>query len=163
MRQARVVVLEGDGIGPEVVAVAREVVDRVAPEADLEVTWDEHLMGGCSIDVHGTALTDEVLAECQAADAVLLGAVGGPKWDTTDPLAPRPEQGLLGLRAGLAVGVGRAVPQLVVGHPDHLSAAPGEGDGEEEGRGSSHRVQRRTTRARPRPGGVGRRPWSAVR
>jgi 3-isopropylmalate dehydrogenase len=60
-------------------------------------------MGGCSIDAHGTALTDDVLAECVAADAVLLGAVGGPKWDTTDPAAPRPEQGLLALRAGMGL------------------------------------------------------------
>ena len=60
-------------------------------------------MGGCSIDAHGTALTDEVLAACRAADAVLLGAVGGPKWDTTDPDAPRPEQGLLGLRKGMGL------------------------------------------------------------
>ncbi|MGI9538865.1 MAG: 3-isopropylmalate dehydrogenase [Miltoncostaeaceae bacterium] len=103
MRDATVVVLEGDGIGPEVVAVAREVVDFVAVDEDLAITWDEHLMGGCSIDAHGKALTDEVLAECRAADAVLLGAVGGPKWDTTDPAAPRPEQGLLGLRAGLGL------------------------------------------------------------
>jgi 3-isopropylmalate dehydrogenase len=61
------------------------------------------LMGGCSIDAHGTALTDEVLETCHAADAVLLGAVGGPKWDTTDPNAPRPEQGLLGLRKGMGL------------------------------------------------------------
>ena len=60
-------------------------------------------MGGCSIDAHGTALTDEVLDACAAADAVLLGAVGGPKWDTTDPDAPRPEQGLLGLRKGMGL------------------------------------------------------------
>ncbi len=60
-------------------------------------------MGGCSIDAHGTALTDEVLDACRAADAVLLGAVGGPKWDTTDPDAPRPEQGLLGLRKGMGL------------------------------------------------------------
>src|SRR6186713_3545593 len=60
-------------------------------------------MGGCSIDEHGTALTDEVLDACRASDAVLLGAVGGPKWDTTDPSAPRPEQGLLGLRKGLGL------------------------------------------------------------
>ena len=103
MRNATVVVLEGDGIGPEVVAVAREVVDLVAADEGLSISWDEHLMGGCSIDVHGTALTDEVLRECQEADAVLLGAVGGPKWDTTDPEAPRPEQGLLGLRSGLGL------------------------------------------------------------
>ena len=60
-------------------------------------------MGGASIDAHGTALTDEVLAACAGSDAVLLGAVGGPKWDTTDPDRPRPEQGLLGLRAGLGL------------------------------------------------------------
>src|SRR3954467_6254355 len=60
-------------------------------------------MGGCSIDAHGTALTDEVLDACRSADAVLLGAVGGPKWDTTDPDAPRPEQGLLGLRKGMGL------------------------------------------------------------
>ena len=63
--------------------------------------FEEHLFGGASIDAHGTALTDEVLAACRGADAVLLAAVGGPKWDTTDPDAPRPEQGLLGLRKGL--------------------------------------------------------------
>ena len=64
-------------------------------------------MGGCSIDAHGTALTDEVLKACQDSDAVLLGAVGGPKWDTTDPQKPRPEQGLLGLRKGLGLYANR--------------------------------------------------------
>ena len=59
--------------------------------------------GGASIDAHGTALTDETLAACRGADAVLLAAVGGPKWDTTDPDKPRPEQGLLGLRKGLGL------------------------------------------------------------
>src|SRR5213075_2663661 len=63
----------------------------------------EHLFGGASIDADGTALTDEVLDACKRADAVLLAAVGGPKWDTTDPGAPRPEQGLLGLRKGLGL------------------------------------------------------------
>ena len=67
----------------------------------FEIT--EHLIGGASIDEHGTALTDEVLEACREADAVLLCAVGGPKWDTTDPDAPRPEQGLLGLRKGLGL------------------------------------------------------------
>src|SRR6476619_6685165 len=60
-------------------------------------------MGGCSIDEHGIALTDEVLDVCRRSDAVLLGAVGGPRWDTTDPDAPRPEQGLLGLRKGMGL------------------------------------------------------------
>jgi len=94
----RIVVLPGDGIGPEIVAAAREVLDALG-----EFSYDERLMGGCSIDEHGTALTDEVLDACKDADAVLLGAVGGPKWDTTDPDAPRPEQGLLGLRKGMGL------------------------------------------------------------
>jgi len=94
----RIVVLAGDGIGPEIVAAAREVLGALG-----EFTYDERLMGGCSIDEHGTALTDEVLDACKGADAVLLGAVGGPKWDTTDPSAPRPEQGLLGLRKGMGL------------------------------------------------------------
>jgi 3-isopropylmalate dehydrogenase len=98
-----VVVLPGDGIGPEVIAEARRVVDAVAAAHGLAVVWSEHLVGGVSIDAHGTALTDEVLEACAGADAVLLGAVGGPKWDTTDPARPRPEQGLLGLRSGLGL------------------------------------------------------------
>lgn len=103
MREVQVVELPGDGIGPEVVAATRQCVDVVAADAGLAIEWTEHLVGGISIDTHGTALTDEVLAACAAADAVLLGAVGGPKWDTTDPNKPRPEQGLLGLRAGLGL------------------------------------------------------------
>ncbi|HEU4460998.1 MAG TPA: 3-isopropylmalate dehydrogenase [Solirubrobacterales bacterium] len=94
----RIVVLAGDGIGPEIVAASREVLDALG-----EFAYDERLMGGCSIDAHGVALTDEVLDACRHADAVLLGAVGGPKWDTTDPDAPRPEQGLLGLRKGMGL------------------------------------------------------------
>src|SRR5260370_38809236 len=68
-----------------------------------ELELEEHLFGGASIDAHGTALTDETLSACRSADAVLLAAVGGPRWDTTDPSAPRPEQGLLGLRQGLGL------------------------------------------------------------
>jgi 3-isopropylmalate dehydrogenase len=94
----RIVLLAGDGIGPEIVGAARRLLETLG---DFEFT--EELMGGCSIDAHGTALTDEVLASCRSADAVLLGAVGGPKWDTTDPNAPRPEQGLLGLRKGMGL------------------------------------------------------------
>ncbi len=94
----RIVVLAGDGIGPEIVGAARELLDTLG-----EFAYDERLMGGCSIDANGVALTDKVLDACRAADAVLLGAVGGPKWDTTDPDAPRPEQGLLGLRKGMGL------------------------------------------------------------
>jgi 3-isopropylmalate dehydrogenase len=94
-----IVTLPGDGIGPEVLAAALEVLDSVA--ADL--TYEEHLIGGAAIDATGTALPDETLAACRGSDAVLLAAVGGPKWDTTDPDKPRPEQGLLGLRSGLGL------------------------------------------------------------
>ena len=91
-----VVTLPGDGIGPEIMEAARRLLDAVA---DFE--FEEHLVGGASIDAHGSALTDEVLEACKRADAVLLAAVGGPRWDTTDPDRPRPEQGLLALRKGL--------------------------------------------------------------
>jgi 3-isopropylmalate dehydrogenase len=67
------------------------------------VEVEEHVFGGASIDAHGTALTDDVLTACRGADAVLLAAVGGPRWDTTDPSRPRPEQGLLGLRKELGL------------------------------------------------------------
>ncbi|HEX5223536.1 MAG TPA: 3-isopropylmalate dehydrogenase, partial [Solirubrobacteraceae bacterium] len=92
----RIVTLPGDGIGPEIMAPALQVLGAVG---DFE--FEEHTFGGASIDAHGVALTDETLASCRGADAVLLAAVGGPRWDTTDPHAPRPEQGLLGLRKGL--------------------------------------------------------------
>jgi 3-isopropylmalate dehydrogenase len=95
---ARILLLPGDGIGPEIVSAARELLGALG-----EFSFEERLVGGVSIDAHGTALTDDVLTACRAADAVLLGAVGGPKWDTTDPEAPRPEQGLLGLRSGLGL------------------------------------------------------------
>ncbi|MGO9954371.1 MAG: 3-isopropylmalate dehydrogenase [Solirubrobacteraceae bacterium] len=95
----RVVLLPGDGIGPEIIAPAVEVLRAVGADFDYE----ERVFGGASIDAHGTALTDETLAACRAADAVLLAAVGGPRWDTTDAGRPRPEQGLLGLRKGLGL------------------------------------------------------------
>jgi 3-isopropylmalate dehydrogenase len=95
----KIVLLPGDGIGPEIIAPAVEVLKAVGTHFDYE----EHLFGGASIDAHGIALTDETLVACRAADAVLLAAVGGPKWDTTDPAKPRPEQGLLGLRKGLGL------------------------------------------------------------
>src|SRR4051812_13714964 len=94
----RIVTLPGDGIGPEILGAATQVLDAVG-----EFSYEEQPFGGASIDAHGTALTDETLAACRRADAVLLAAVGGPKWDTTDPDEPRPEQGLLGLRSGLGL------------------------------------------------------------
>ena len=74
-----IILLPGDGIGPEVVSEAVRVLDMIAGKYDHTFQFAERLMGGCSIDRYGTSLTDETLADCQAADAVLLGAVGGPK------------------------------------------------------------------------------------
>jgi len=100
--KANIVLLPGDGIGPEVVSEAVRALDAIAGKFGHTFTYAEHLMGGCSIDKFGSSLTDETLADCKAADAVLLGAVGGPKWD--DPKAKdRPERGLLALRKGLGV------------------------------------------------------------
>ncbi len=98
MSTHHIVTLPGDGIGPEIMAPALEVLRAVG-----SFEFEEHVFGGAAIDAHGTALTDDTLAACHKADAVLLAAVGGPKWDTTDPHAPRPEQGLLGLRKGLGL------------------------------------------------------------
>src|SRR5919204_4443847 len=94
----RIITLPGDGIGPEILAPTLRVLRELG-----NFEFEEHAFGGASIDAHGTALTDETLAACRDADAVLLAAVGGPKWDTTDPSKPRPEQGLLGLRKALGL------------------------------------------------------------
>lgn len=95
-----IVVLPGDGVGPEVVAEAIRVLQKVGQKSghQFDLTYGD--IGGASIDKHGSALTPETLQTCRRSDAVLLGAVGGPKWD--DPLGKvRPEDGLLGLRKGL--------------------------------------------------------------
>src|SRR5690606_23381293 len=98
----KITLLPGDGIGPEVVGEATKVLDVIANKYDHTFNFQERLMGGCSIDKYGTSLTDEALADSKDSDAVLLGAVGGPKWD--DPKAKdRPERGLLALRKGLGV------------------------------------------------------------
>ena len=114
----QIALLPGDGIGPEVAAAAVRVLDAVVPG---RLVYTEHLFGGISIDEHGVAMTDATLAACRAADAVLLAAVGGPKWDTTDPDRPRPEQGLLGLRKGLGLFANlrpvRAIDALIDASP----------------------------------------------
>jgi 3-isopropylmalate dehydrogenase len=112
----RIALLPGDGVGLEVIAATVRVLQAVGEACGVSFSFSEHLMGGCAIDAHGTALTEETLADCQAAEAVLLGAVGGPKWD--DPTAKvRPEQGLLRLRKELGVFANlrpvKVYPQLV--------------------------------------------------
>jgi 3-isopropylmalate dehydrogenase len=100
--KAHIILLPGDGIGPEVTAQAVRVLEKAAALGGRRLDFKELPVGGCSIDRYGTALTDEVLADCKASDAVLMGAVGGPKWD--DPRADvRPEQGLMRLRKELEV------------------------------------------------------------
>jgi 3-isopropylmalate dehydrogenase len=98
--QKNIVTLPGDGIGVEVVAEGVKVLQAVARIYRHTFTFEQHLMGGCAIDAMGNPLPESTLDACRKADAVLLGAVGGPKW--SDPTAKvRPEQGLLGLRKGL--------------------------------------------------------------
>ncbi len=108
-----IALLPGDGIGPEILPAAVRVLDAVGA-----FDYEEHVFGGASIDVHGTALTDEVLAACRCSDAVLLAAVGGPKWDG-GPV--RPEQGLLGIRKELGLFANirpvRAIPALAHASP----------------------------------------------
>jgi 3-isopropylmalate dehydrogenase len=94
-----IALLPGDGIGPEVAASAVEVLNAVA----TDLTFDEHKVGGAGIDEYGVAITDDTMAACKASDAVLLGAVGGPKWDTNESGAVRAEDALFGLRAGLGL------------------------------------------------------------
>ena len=116
----KITLLPGDGIGPEVVTEAIRVLDVIANKYSHTFNYQERLMGGCSIDQYGSSLTDETLADCQAADAVLLGAVGGPKWD--DPTAKdRPERGLLRLRKGLAVFANLRPINV---HPALIDASP---------------------------------------
>jgi len=118
--EAKIVLLPGDGIGPEVVAEAVRVLEAIAQKYGHQFTFSRYLIGGCSIDEYGTALTDETLAACKAADAVLLGAVGGPKWD--DPQAKvRPEQGLLGLRKGMGVFANLRPVKV---HPSLVDSSP---------------------------------------
>ncbi|MCL2810957.1 MAG: 3-isopropylmalate dehydrogenase [Clostridia bacterium] len=100
--KAHIVLLPGDGIGPEIIAQARQVLEAIAAKHGHTFTMNELPMGGASIDAHGEPLTADTLDACRKADAVLMGAVGGPKWDTIDP-AIRPERGLLALRKGMGV------------------------------------------------------------
>ena len=97
-----ITLLPGDGIGPEIMKTAREVLEEVGSQYDIAFEFTEALVGGAAIDATGVPLPPETLATCQASDAVLLAAIGGYKWDTL-PADQRPEQGLLGLRAGLGV------------------------------------------------------------
>ena len=116
----KITLLPGDGIGPEVVEEAVRVLDVIATKYKHTFQYKEQLMGGCSIDAYGASLTDETLANCQSADAVLLGAVGGPKWDDLNA-KDRPERGLLALRKGLGVFANLRPVKV---HPALIDASP---------------------------------------
>ena len=120
MKTFKITLLPGDGIGPEVISQAVRVLHEITRYSVVTFQTDEHLIGGCSIDQSGTALTDEALTACQKSDAVLLGAVGGPKWDNPDA-SVRPEQGLLALRKGLGV---YANLRPVKVHPALVASSP---------------------------------------
>ena len=120
MTQANLVLTPGDGIGPEVVAAALQMLQAVADRFGHVFHTSQFLVGGCAIDAFGTALPDETLQAALKADAVLLGAVGGPRWD--DPTASlRPEQGLLKLRKSMEVFANLRPVQL---YPELLEASP---------------------------------------
>lgn len=102
MEKYNIVLLKGDGIGPEIVNEAVKVLDKTAEKFGFEVNYDEALLGGCAIDATGVPLPQETIDKCKAADSVLLGAVGGSKWDTL-PGNLRPEAGLLGIRGALGL------------------------------------------------------------
>ena len=116
----RVATIPGDGVGPEVVEAARRVVAAVADRFEFHVTWQEIRAGGIAIDTYGVAIRPEDVEVCRAADAILLGAVGGPKW--SDPSAPvRPEQALFALRGGLGL---YANLRPVTVHPALVASSP---------------------------------------
>ena len=99
----RICCLPGDGIGPEIIAEGKKVLAAVGERAGVEFAFEDHLIGGAAIDACADPLPAETLDAARASDAVLLASVGGPKWDSTDPAAPRPEQGLLRIRKELGL------------------------------------------------------------
>lgn len=102
MKNYNITLLKGDGIGPEIVNEAVKVLNKTADKFGFKVTYDEALLGGCAIDATGVPLPQETIDKCKASDSVLLGAVGGPKWDN-QPGSNRPEAGLLGIRGALGL------------------------------------------------------------
>jgi len=118
--KAKIVVLPGDGVGPEVVAEARKVLEAVASKRGHEFSFENQLIGGIAIDETGDPLPEATLKACKGSDAVLLGAVGGPKWD--DPNAKtRPEKGLLAIRKGLGL---YANLRPVKSYPELIDSSP---------------------------------------
>ena len=109
MKEYKITLLKGDGIGPEIVDQAVKVLNKTAEKFGFAVSYDEALLGGCAIDATGMPLPQETIDKCKAADSTLLGAVGGPKWDNL-PGNQRPEAGLLGIRGALGLFANLRVP-----------------------------------------------------
>jgi len=120
VHELTIALLPGDGIGPEVIAEGVRVLRAVAERWDHPLELSEGLIGGCALDARGTPLPSDTIDLCKSADAVLLGAVGGPRWDNPDARL-RPEQGLLGLRKELQV---YANLRPVTVHPSLAAASP---------------------------------------
>ncbi|MEE8724409.1 MAG: 3-isopropylmalate dehydrogenase [Atopobiaceae bacterium] len=133
MKTYTICTLPGDGIGPEIMQEGKKVLSAVEEAGDVSFVCNDALLGGCAIDAARnagevpTAFPDRTRTAAQAADAVLLAAVGGPKWDTTDPQAARPEQGLLGIRKALGLYVNlrpvhafKALAEASTLKPDHM-------------------------------------------
>ena len=99
----KVLVLPGDGIGPEIVTEAVKVLELAKQKFNLDIELDNALVGGAAFDEFGTPLPEVTMEKAKACDAILLGAVGGPKWDNLEDREMRPEKGLLGLRSGLSL------------------------------------------------------------
>jgi len=116
----RIATIPGDGVGPEVTAAGTAALEAAAARFGFDLAWSEHLVGGVAIDTYGTPIRDEDLAACGAADAVLLGAVGGPRWDNPNA-SVRPEQALFALRGGLEL---YANLRPVTVHPALAASAP---------------------------------------
>ncbi|MAY41416.1 MULTISPECIES: 3-isopropylmalate dehydrogenase [unclassified Neptuniibacter] len=115
-----VLILPGDGIGPEIVAETRRVLELVNGQDDLGLELSEALVGGAAIDADGVPLPESTLEAAKAADAILLGAVGGPKWDTNPDFQIRPEKGLLGIRSNLGL-FGNLRPAILYPQLAHAS------------------------------------------
>ena len=115
-----VLILPGDGIGPEIVTEAKRVLDLVNDQFSLDLTFTEALVGGAAIDADGVPLPAATLEAAKKADAILLGAVGGPKWDTNPDFQIRPEKGLLGIRSNLGL-FGNLRPAILYPQLAHAS------------------------------------------
>ena len=125
MREYQIAVLKGDGIGPEIVDEAIRVLDKAGEKFGFAMHYHYALLGGCAIDETGVPLPQETIDTCKAADSTLLGAVGGPKWDSV-PGDRRPEKGLLGIRGGARPLCEPAPGRDFPGAARRFPAAPGD-------------------------------------